>query len=239
MGLLLSDLDSLLRQRVDDQDLVNPLFPEANRFRAINKSARKVASLIDRTDEGYRTKHKFYTSAENQAEYPFPDDFERCKQVEDMQEPNSTTPSLGRVPPRMYVPWVHRFKYERASVLEIVPTTRRRGSFYSYRADFLLLIPTPNQDSTFPNDVRLWYLPAIKEGTDANSEIDLPKFTTNLLVALAALELLGPTGDDLQSHAADAAFETEVVQERVTPRTDDGPMRISDDRGDTSFSLGF
>lgn len=235
MGLLLADLDVLLRQKVDDQDAVNPLYPQQNRFRAVNKAARKVASLIDRTDEGYRTKFRLYTSIENQAEYPLPDDFERCKQVEDMDQ----NTGLARVPPRIYVAWVHRYKYERASVLEIVPTTRRRGSFYSYRADFLLLIPTPNQNSNFPNDVRLWYLPTIKEGVDGTSEIDLPKFATNLVVALAAVELLGPTGDDIQSHLADAAAETEFVQERVTPRTDDGPMRISDDRGDTSFSLGF
>lgn len=233
MSLLLGDLDAALRQRVDDQDATNPLFPQTNRYRALNKAARKVASLIDRADEGYRVTHREYTSVQDQSEYALPDDFERAKQVSDLQDTG-----LERVPPRQHVPWVHRYKFERASVLEIVPTTRRRGSFYSLRDEFLVLIPTPNQTSSFP-DVRLWYLPTIKEGVDAQSDVTLPQFAANLVVALAAVELLGPTGDDLAAHLADVEFETQIVQERVTPRTDDGPQRIGDDRGDTSFSLGF
>lgn len=231
--MLLGAIDDLLRQRVDDQDAVNPLYPKANRYRAINKAASKIASLIDRVDEGHRVKFQLYTSTDKQNEYPLPDDFERIKQVVDLQEDGTE-----RVPPRTNVPWVHRYKYERASVLEIVPTTRRRGTFYSYRNKFLVLIPTPNQTSNY-QDVKLWYLPMVKPVVDQNSEIDLPEFCTNLLVAEAAVELLGPTGDDLKPHLRDVATETENVQERATPRTDDGPMRIADDRGDTSFSLGF
>lgn len=237
MSLLLGDIDDAVRKRLDDQDADNPLWGATNRMRAINAAARKVASLIDKADEGYRVVYEDYTSTADQGEYELPESCERLKQVVNLDSDGNEV-----YPPRTYVPWNFRGKYERNSRVLSVSGSSPSGDAYTYRGPFLLLLPRPTSTASYA-DVRLYFLPEIPDvpevdeqnDIDRTLEIPLPKFTKSLLVDYAALDLKTDANEDVGALMVDIQREEGVVTERVTPRTDDGPQRIEDVLGDVSL----
>lgn len=235
--LLAKDIDDLVRQKLDDEDDENPIFPQVNRYRSINIALRKVAAVVDEADEGHRVEHVDLRTVADQIAYPFPKKLEKVKQVV-----NLDTDGTEKAPPRTYVPWAHRHRFQNTSLLRSLQAQDvvLGGSYYTYSGNDLWLLPTPTESASVV-DVRLYFLPAmprIAKG-DTAGEIPLPEFCLNLVAALAALELRGPKGEDIADLAADVAFEMSVVRSRVAPRTDDGPKLLIDGRGANSFASGW
>lgn len=235
MTLLAGDIDTALRKKVDDEDTDNPLFQKATRYNAISKAAVKVAAIIDEADEGYRVESLDFASVLNQIDYALPTNCEKVKQVVPLDSDGNELD-----PPRGYIPWVHRNKIAGNNPLDIVNADTLRGGWYSIHGEFLALLPKPTQSASY-KDSRLYWLPAMPTvpSGDTNYAIPLPKFAANLLVALAALELRGPTGEDASDLATDIVLETATVTRRVANRSDDGPSRLIDGNGPLSFASGY